>query len=291
MNVEAAIAYLHRKRPRPDRIRDAMEEVLRAAGTLGADVDDHRESQQEGGIGLDRRGTWFTWVYSTRGKLQFRAPPRPEHLAALPHDVLKPGKRTEVGTRILLSRVPAEAQGTVVRVALELLHDSYRLSREEAGAAVPRSPVRGQLRPFKPKADSECIARIEGGTQRRDRAHERLVNPFREWLQAHGFDPRSNMAIDIGLDDPPVVVEAKTLPFGTRQKWTRAIREAVGLLYEYRYFQVVRPDSELIFLASHRVPEDWVRYLEDDRHIGVAWQEGDGFRLSILARTALGLDE
>ena len=74
------------------------------------------------------------------------------------------------------------------------------------------------------------------------------------------------------------------------REWAGAIREAVGQLYEYRYFQVVRPDSELIFLASHRVPEDWIRYLEDDRHIGVAWREGRGFGLSTRAKTALGME-
>jgi hypothetical protein len=107
------------------------------------------------------------------------------------------------------------------------------------------------------------------------------VNSFAEWLTADGFIVGRNAAVDLGLTDPAVVVEAKVVT-----TWPQSIRAAVGQLYEYRYFKVADPDSELVFLASEAVPSEWVRYLERDRCIGVVWPDSkDGFVLSRLAQT------
>ncbi|MGH2656736.1 MAG: hypothetical protein ACRDIZ_08595 [Actinomycetota bacterium] len=140
------------------------------------------------------------------------------------------------------------------------------------------------LRPFKRKADSHYLARIEGGLRRRGRHHETLVNDFARWLQDRGHLVGRNAAIDLGLEQPPVIIEAKSV-----SSWARAIREAVGQLYEYRYFQVVSPESQLVFLASQPVPGLWLRYLEDDRGIGAAWRVGNNFEISPRARAALEL--
>jgi hypothetical protein len=140
------------------------------------------------------------------------------------------------------------------------------------------------LRPFKRKADSQYLTRIEGGLRRRGRHHETLVNDFARWLQDRGHRVGRNAAIDLGLEEPPVIIEAKSVA-----SWAGAIREAVGQLYEYRYFQVVSPESHLVFLASQSVPKPWLRYLEDDRGIGAAWRVGHDFELSPLAEAALGV--
>ena len=118
----------------------------------------------------------------------------------------------------------------------------------------------------------------------RGRRHETLVNSFTDYLTSKGLSAGRNQAIDIGLENPSVIVEAKLI-----RSWAGAIREAVGQLYEYRYFQVASPTSRLIFLASAPVPDKWIRYLEDDRGIAVAWNSPNGFVLTKRAREALGL--
>ena len=139
------------------------------------------------------------------------------------------------------------------------------------------------LSPFKPKADSDYLATVAGGQAKRTRAHETLVNEFAVWLEARGFQVGRNAVIDIGIEDPPVRVEAKTM-----SSPANAIRQAIGQLYEYRFFEVVNPRASLIFLSSIPV-EPWVDYLEGDRRIGVAWNQGAGFHLSPLALEVLGL--
>lgn len=169
------------------------------------------------------------------------------------------------------------------------VEDRVRSSRARA-----RSPVRhGQEitaprarypEMFRPKADTEYITRITGGIQRRERIHESLVNSFVVWLQRRGLNPARNHVIDIGLDDPPLVIEAKVV-----HDWPTAIRQALGQLYEYRYFQLVSPNSALVFLASKPVPSKWQNYLERDRGVAVVWRDGTGFRLSAQAQAAMRL--
>jgi hypothetical protein len=142
----------------------------------------------------------------------------------------------------------------------------------------------GFLKPFAPKADLSYQVEVEGGVRAHDRQHETLVNAFADWLIQHGLTPLRNRAIDLGLENPPVVIEAKQV-----QDWPSAIRQAVGQLYEYRFFNVVQPDARLVFLASKAVPHKWINYLEFDRGIVVAWHDGKGFQLSERAITAFGL--
>ena len=76
------------------------------------------------------------------------------------------------------------------------------------------SPV-GFLAPFKPKRDTEYVTTIVGGLQRRSRFHETLVNRFASWLVDRGFvGVGRNAAIDLGIADPPIIIEAKTVPGG-----------------------------------------------------------------------------
>ena len=125
---------------------------------------------------------------------------------------------------------------------------------------------------------------VKGGPQQRGRAHETLVNNFSKWLIRRRFIPARNQAIDVAVETPPVIFEAEVV--GT---WTHAVREAVGQLYEYRYWQIADPKAALVFLASKPVPDDWLHYLESDRGIGTAWPKGAGFELSRLARKGLGI--
>ncbi len=115
------------------------------------------------------------------------------------------------------------------------------------------------------------------------RSHETLVTAFADWLEDHNLIPAYNQAVDLGIEDPPVLIEVKAI-----RKWSTSIREAVGQLYEYRYFEVGPKNPNLIFLASEPVPQKWIKYLETDREIGVAWRSDEGFDLSRLARRHLG---
>lgn len=151
-------------------------------------------------------------------------------------------------------------------------------------APVPGTAPISFLSPFKPKADTDYKTRISGGVFRRGRTHETLVNDFALFLTKKGLEVGRNAAIDLGLEAPPVVIEAKIVG-----RWPSAVREAVGQLYEYRFFSVARPDAGLVFLASEQVPEEWQRYLEHDRGIGVAWRTPGGFQLSSVAERIFGL--
>jgi hypothetical protein len=143
----------------------------------------------------------------------------------------------------------------------------------------------GFLEPFKKRADTDYVISIIGGTYNRGRRHETLVNEFANYLKSHQLEIGYNAAIDLGvMRKPPVIIEAKQV-----ESWQASIREAVGQLYEYRFFEVADPSSTLIFLASKPVPKEWIRYLEVDRHIGVAWKDGSDFVLSNLAKTFLSV--
>jgi hypothetical protein len=135
-----------------------------------------------------------------------------------------------------------------------------------------------------------CLTRINRcvclGPARRGRTHEALVNDFADWLTTRELAVGCNAAIDLGLEHPPVIIEAKVIRAG---KWAHAIREAIGQLYEYRYFQVVSPQSSLLFLASAPIPARWLDYLDHDRKIGAAWRSDHGFELTDRGKRALGI--
>ena len=204
------------------------------------------------------------------------------------HPLYLPFQFRRDGLRLMsnyFAKVPA--------AAVEVLFDATQLGEASADdppaeegppAAVESTGASSSkfLSPFKAKADTDYVTRIRGGVQRRGRKHETLVNSFAAWLDAKGLDAGRNAAIDLGLSNPPVVIEAKIVTH-----WANAIRAAVGQLYEYRYFKVADPKAALIVLASQPVPGAWLRYLEHDRKIGAAWPEGDGFVLSPVARRAL----
>jgi hypothetical protein len=103
-------------------------------------------------------------------------------------------------------------------------------------ADVPSLAQTGFLAPFKPKADTDYLTKLRGGIRRRGRRHETLVNSFAAWLEDRGFEVGRNAAVDLGLTEPSVVIEAKIVI-----RWPDAIRAAVGQLYEYRYFKVADP--------------------------------------------------
>jgi hypothetical protein len=219
-------------------------------------------------------------IYELRDELQDRFP---EQTLYLPFQFRSDGLRM---VNYYFAKMP--------KVLVERLFGASGWADEEAAdapaeegesVAVEESGItRAYLQPFRPKADTEYQARVGAQVQKRGRTHETLVNDFSDWLTAQGLTPGRNRAIDIGIAVPSVIIEAKIV-----KSWPQATRQPVGQLYECKYFQVVPPDSKLVFLASKEVPHEWRDYLERDRDISVAWREGTGFALSKSCRDAFGL--
>jgi hypothetical protein len=76
---------------------------------------------------------------------------------------------------------------------------------DEVGAS--RAPALGGtggfLEPFRPKADTDYLTDVEGGTRSRTRSHETLVNACATWLEARGLSPGRNAAVDLGVSAHP----------------------------------------------------------------------------------------
>ena len=157
-------------------------------------------------------------------------------------------------------------------------------SRAEGPADLVPSSAGGYLKPFRPKADTAYRAITTAADTVRSRSHETLVNEASLWLGARGFEVGRNAAIDLGIVEPPVILEAKTVGLS----WPLAVRAGVAQLYEYRYFGVGDPVSRLILLVDDEPPEKWLKYLEKDRRIGVMWRVSGGFELSGLAKKIVG---
>ncbi|MEO3923892.1 hypothetical protein ABGB07_08520 [Micromonosporaceae bacterium B7E4] len=192
------------------------------------------------------------------------------------------------------AKLPAQAVGLLFgkdglgtsRVVVPPTEDPALVMPPAGGSASkPTHHRRAFLQPFRPKADAGYISNITGGRKTRDQHHETLVNSCANWLAAKGLTPGCNAAIDLGVTERRTIIEAKVV----RRSWAAAIREAVGQLYEYRFFKVADPSSHLIFLVDRPAPDDWVSYLERDRRIGVMWPVGSEFFMSPLAAKALKL--
>lgn len=156
------------------------------------------------------------------------------------------------------------------------------------GEPTPRSPlatkpsVGGFLKPFRPKADTEYLSITRASVNPRTRHHETLVNDCAKWLASEGFRVGRNAAVDLAILDPLTLIEAKTVI-----DWTRAVRDGVSQLYEYRYFRVASPAANLVLLTDEAPPPRWLKYLEKDRRIGAMWRHAKGFELSKLAARQL----
>ena len=73
-----------------------------------------------------------------------------------------------------------------------------------------------------------------------------------------------------------------------RARLASSIREAVGQPFEYKFFEVAKPQAGLNSLASKPIPQEWHDYLERDRGIGLAWRSEDRFHLSDAAKRTFG---
>lgn len=134
----------------------------------------------------------------------------------------------------------------------------------------------GKLKPSFPKADEEYLAKTASTEKYKSRSHARLQNELFRFVKMSGLEPKENKAIDLATvsRNGTVVFEIKVTP---PVKPLRAIREAVGQLYEYRYFGVVQKQSFLCLVTPHKPTNEILHYLENDRQIGVLWEHNGDF--------------
>ncbi|NJA60023.1 MrcB family domain-containing protein [Streptomyces sp. NEAU-H3] len=138
---------------------------------------------------------------------------------------------------------------------------------------------------FHPKDDTAYHVKLAESSQLRNRYHEALIAKFGQYIFERGFipvtdgvHPRDIVLRKAGLRhsrDPEFLVEAKFVKDG---KATRAVREAVAQLLEYRYF-LYRTEGVhepyLLALFSENVGEAFDPYIED-LGFGAVWADGRG---------------
>jgi hypothetical protein len=118
------------------------------------------------------------------------------------------------------------------------------------------------------KSEGDYLAVITPSLQRRSRDHEKLVRYAAEYLLRCGTTVITQHPIDLLMTRPrKVIFEAKL----TRKcNPLLAIREAVGQLWEYRYF--VGPSDALLCVLLDKDPgAPLVNYVEQHLGISVVW--------------------
>jgi len=135
------------------------------------------------------------------------------------------------------------------------------------------------------KKEDEYFAIIMAGRQRRTRNHERLIRLAAEILQRTSCSVQTMHPFDM--------IMTKPLHIFSKQRWfaiatpDSAMREAVGQLFEYRYFR--RPTCDhLCILLDARPDERLVKYVEDSLGLLMIWLECGELRAGPRSREILG---
>ncbi len=141
------------------------------------------------------------------------------------------------------------------------------------------TPTQHPLLPFSEKSEEGYLVDLKASVQERKKAHEKLLNAFARFLRMLGHAPAYSKTVDLALQNPPLIVEAKAI---RDQNWTECVRGAVAQLHEYRYFNESLRHANLLFLASEPVPGHWTGYLKIYHQIRSAWPVQGGFHVEDL---------
>ncbi|WP_432012461.1 MrcB family domain-containing protein [Streptomyces cucumeris] len=132
---------------------------------------------------------------------------------------------------------------------------------------------------FRPKDGRDYVAHIAQRTVTVTRDHENLIDGFGRYIEPRGFVPITEKMHpkDLVLRRGGVewLVEAKTVKKGNP---TKAVREALSQLFEYRHFLYVQqgqPKPHLLGLFTEDI-EVYAPYLEE-RGIASVWKTVDGW--------------
>ncbi|MFF0474139.1 MrcB family domain-containing protein [Streptomyces sp. NPDC004284] len=159
----------------------------------------------------------------------------------------------------------------------------------EPGSHAPR-PAADPLANFRPKDSSAYVAQISARQQVKQRSHEELIKDFGLYICERGYEPITHLQHPKDLvlrsqgnaenSGREWLVEAKIVRSGNP---TKAVREAIGQLYEYRHFLYLkRPEPFLIGLFSEEIGA-YAPYLE--KHgIASIWRDGSGWGGSTKAQ-------
>ncbi|MCQ8194097.1 MrcB family domain-containing protein [Streptomyces rugosispiralis] len=138
---------------------------------------------------------------------------------------------------------------------------------------------------FRPKDGSDYYVLIRQRKIKKSRSHEVLVRLFGEYIEERGFVPITTKMhpkdIVLRRDGVEWLVEAKTVKRGNP---TKAVREALGQLYEYSHFLYEEQGKGEPFLLA-LFTEDikaYAPYLEK-RGIASIWKTVDGWAGSPMA--------
>jgi MrcB-like, N-terminal domain len=151
-----------------------------------------------------------------------------------------------VGIPYELATLPTEAELAAQLARFLMLYQSAIAAKRElllsdpgaiATPSIERTnAVADPLVEFKPKDDSDYIARLAGRRLLKTRRHETLVADFGRYVQKLGLKPATNVHprdMTITGGEQEWQVEAKVIYQGNA---TSAVREAIGQLLTYRHF-------------------------------------------------------
>lgn len=155
------------------------------------------------------------------------------------------------------------------------------LQEEELQEENPQENPQAQspLLPFSEKCEDAYLVDLKASVQERTKAHEKLLNAFARFLRMLGHAPAYSKTVDLALQSPPLIVEAKAI---RDKNWTECVRGAVAQLHEYRYFNESLRHANLLFLASEPVPDHWAGYLKNYHQIRSAWPVPGTFHVEDL---------
>ncbi|MBL1095991.1 MrcB family domain-containing protein [Streptomyces coffeae] len=138
---------------------------------------------------------------------------------------------------------------------------------------------------FRPKDGGDYVAHIAQRTITVTRDHENLIDGFGRYIEPRGFVPITEKMhpkdLVLRRGGTEWLVEAKTVKRGNP---TRAVREALSQLFEYRHFlyaQQERPEPYLLGLFTEDI-EAYAPYLEQ-RGIASIWKTVEGWAGSPMA--------
>jgi hypothetical protein len=180
----------------------------------------------------------------------------------------------------------------MLRLYQETIDVKHQLAVTEAATSTTAAAAQRQtarmdpLADFRPRDDTDYIARLQGRELVKSRRHETLVREYGGWIQSQGFRASTvEHPKDLVLrrDAEEWLVEAKVLYRGNA---TDAVRAALGQLFQYRHFLYTNEASpQLVALFAEPVGNAYVKFLED---IGIAavWKENGAWVGSSSARAA-----
>lgn len=167
---------------------------------------------------------------------------------------------------------PEKLQGDLDRVLSVYQHAvevKRRRLQEQPGSIASPSVLQlvdekaDPLQEFRPKDDSDYVARLSGQELVKSRRHETIVREYGLWVAPRGFrlstteHPRD---LVLYRDENTWLCEVKVVYQGNA---TEAVRAALGQLYSYRHFLYrASQEPKLVAIFSEPVGAAYVEFLE-----------------------------